>query len=78
MQIDNTHNESIQTPSLWENDGMGQFAALVTQISSSTKTNDKLESLAEYFTDADDKDKVWVTAIFSRRRPRRIVSSTLL
>ncbi len=78
MQIDKTNNESIQTPSLWGKDGMGQFAALVTQISSSTKTNDKLESLAEYFTVADDKDKVWVIAIFSGRRPRRIVSSTLL
>ncbi|MDQ6756510.1 MAG: ATP-dependent DNA ligase [Bacteroidota bacterium] len=57
---------------------MGQFAALVIQISSSTKTNDKLDALAEYFTVAEDKDKVWVIAIFSGRRPRRIVSSTLL
>ena len=54
------------------------FAALVIQISSSTKTNEKLEALAEYFTVADDKDKVWVIAIFSGRRPKRIVSSTLL
>ena len=58
--------------------GLARFAALVTQISSSTKTNDKLEALAEYFTLAEDKDKVWVIAIFSGRRPKRIVSSTLL
>src|SRR5215217_3508157 len=58
--------------------GLAMFAALVTQISSSTKTNDKLEALAEYFTLAEDKDKVWVIAIFSGRRPKRIVSSTLL
>ncbi len=58
--------------------GLARFAALVTQISSSTKTNDKLEALAAYFTLAEDKDKVWVIAIFSGRRPRRIVSSTLL
>ncbi|HUQ65758.1 MAG TPA: ATP-dependent DNA ligase [Flavitalea sp.] len=58
--------------------GLAQFAALVIQISSSTKTNDKLEALAEYFTVAEDKDKVWVIAIFSGRRPKRIVSSTLL
>ena len=52
--------------------GLAQFAALVFQVSGSTKTNDKLEALAEYFTVADDKDKVWVIAIFSGRRPRRI------
>ena len=58
--------------------GLAMFAALVIQISSSTKTNDKLDALAEYFTVADDKDKVWVIAIFSGRRPRRIVNSRLL
>src|SRR3954465_13513443 len=58
--------------------GLAMFAALVTQISSSTKTNDKIEALAEYFTLAEDKDKVWVIAIFSGRRPKRMVSSTLL
>ncbi len=58
--------------------GLAMFAALVIQISSSTKTNDKLDSLAEYFTLAEDKDKVWVIAIFSGRRPKRIVNSRLL
>ena len=61
-----------------QSSGLAMFAALVIQISSSTKTNDKLDALAEYFTVADDKDKVWVIAIFSGRRPKRIVSSTLL
>src|SRR5215210_6659394 len=74
-QINETTNEeSIVEP----RGGLAMFAALVSQISSSTKTNEKLEALAEYFTLADDKDKVWVIAIFSGRRPRRIVSSTLL
>ena len=58
--------------------GLSMFAALVSEISSSTKTNDKLEALAKYFTLADDKDKVWVIAIFSGRRPRRAVNSRLL
>lgn len=58
--------------------GLAMFAALVIQISSSTKTNDKLHALAEYFTVAENKDKVWVIAIFSGRRPKRIVNSTLL
>src|SRR6476660_10302926 len=72
QQTDNEESIALQSG------GLAMFAALVTQISSSTKTNDKLEALAEYFTLADDKDKVWVIAIFSGRRPRRIVSSTLL
>ena len=73
-EVEINNEESIVSQS----GGLAMFAALVIQISSSTKTNDKLESLAEYFTLADDKDKVWVIAIFSGRRPRRIVSSTLL
>jgi DNA ligase-1 len=57
---------------------MKKFAALVNVLGTSTKTNDKLEALQEYFAVASDKDKTWVIAIFSGRRPRRIVNSTLL
>ena len=57
---------------------MRQFAELVSQLGSSTRTNDKLEALSAYFAFADDKDKVWVIAIFSGRRPRRAVNSTQL
>ncbi len=57
---------------------MRQFAELVMQLGSSTKTNDKLEALVNYFTYADDKDKVWVIAIFSGRRPKRAVNTTQL
>ena len=31
-----------------------------------------------YFTNADNKDKVWVIAIFSGRRPKRAVNTTQL
>jgi DNA ligase-1 len=55
-----------------------QFASLVKVLGSSTKTNDKLQSLSDYFASAGDKDKVWVIAIFSGRRPRRSVNSRLL
>lgn len=57
---------------------MRQFAELVMHLGSSTKTNDKLEALVKYFTCADDKDKVWVIAIFSGRRPKRAVNTTQL
>jgi DNA ligase-1 len=57
---------------------MRQFAELVTLLGSSTKTNDKLEALAAYFSSANDQDKVWVIAIFSGRRPKRVVNTTQL
>jgi DNA ligase-1 len=55
-----------------------QFADLVAQLGSSTKTNDKLDALVHYFSEADGKDKVWVIAIFSGRRPKRAVNTTQL
>ncbi len=58
--------------------GLELFAQLVTQVSTSTKTNDKLQSLVDYFAVAPDNDKVWVIAIFSGRRPRRTVNSRLM
>ena len=57
---------------------MQQFAELVTKLGTSTKTNDKLDALVSYFSVADDKDKVWVIAIFSGRRPKRAVNTTQL
>ena len=58
--------------------GMSLFADLITELSSSTKTNDKLDSLAAYFSTAPGKDRVWVIALFSGRRPKRVVNSTQL
>src|SRR3954470_585398 len=57
---------------------MQRFAELVTLLGTSTKTNDKLDALVNYFSVADDKDKVWVIAIFSGRRPKRAVNTTQL
>jgi DNA ligase-1 len=57
---------------------MRSFAQLVSALGSATKTNDKLEALSTYFTQAADKDKVWVIALFSGRRPKRSISSGLL
>ncbi|MGO4290097.1 ATP-dependent DNA ligase [Chitinophaga sp. RAB17] len=57
---------------------MQQFAQLVQLLSNSTKTNEKLEALSQYFATAPDKDKSWVLALFSGRRPKRTVNSTQL
>ena len=57
---------------------MQLFASLVQTLATSTKTNEKLEALQHYFAQANDKDKVWVIAIFTGRRPKRAVTATQL
>ena len=58
--------------------GMRLFAELFVLLGTSTKTNDKLDALTEYFTLANDRDKVWVIALFSGRKPKRTVNATQL
>ena len=58
--------------------GMRMFSELVVRLGTSTKTNDRLELLANYFSAANDADKVWVIALFSGRRPKRTVNTTML
>src|SRR6476620_8420415 len=58
--------------------GMALFAKLVTTLGSTTKTNEKLQALEDYFSVADSRDKVWVIALFTGRKPKRAVNSTLL
>jgi DNA ligase-1 len=58
--------------------GISLFANLVYELGTHTKTNDKLDALIEYFANADPKDKVWVIALFSGRRPRRTISGAKL
>src|SRR5450432_2118194 len=57
---------------------MKRFADLVQTLGAATKTNSKLDALVGYFEQAEDRDKVWVIAIFSGRKPKRVVSSTNL
>ncbi|WP_026954380.1 ATP-dependent DNA ligase [Algoriphagus vanfongensis] len=54
------------------------FASLVDRLMATTKTNEKIGALEEYFHNASDRDKVWVIALFTGRRPKRTISSTLL
>jgi DNA ligase-1 len=54
------------------------FSNLVVSLGQTTKTNAKLALLQEYFTKAPDDDKVWTIALFTGRRPRRLVSGNLM
>lgn len=57
---------------------MKQFARLFRELDQTTKTNAKLQALVQYFNHAPDQDKMWTIALFSHRRPRRTVNTTLL
>ena len=57
---------------------MKEFASLIKQLGTSTKTNEKLDAISDYFATANDADKVWVIALFSGRRPKRMISSGFL
>ncbi|HTR30079.1 MAG TPA: ATP-dependent DNA ligase [Puia sp.] len=57
---------------------MRLFAELAVKLGASTRTNDRLGLLEQYFSSAADVDKVWVIAMFSGRRPRRTVNTTML
>ncbi len=57
---------------------MKDFAKLFTELDQTTKTNAKVEALANYFSQATPEDKLWTVAILSHRRPRRTVNTTLL
>jgi DNA ligase 1 len=58
--------------------GFSAFAELVVRLGGSTKTNDKLDALSDYFSIAESKDKVWVIALFTDRKPKRPVNTTVL
>lgn len=57
---------------------MKAFASLVKELGSSSGTNEKLQALSAYFSTAASKDKVWVIALFTGRRPKRTVTTTQL
>jgi DNA ligase-1 len=57
---------------------MKLFTQLFTRIDQTTKTNEKVDALAWYFSCAPDKDRLWTIALLSHKRPKRTVSTALL
>ena len=55
---------------------MERFSKLISQIEMTNKTNAKIQALVDYFNTAPPKDKLWVIAIFSGKRPKRPVKSS--
>mgnify|MGYP006274068215 CR=1 FL=1 len=57
---------------------MEQFTDLLLSIENTSKTLSKVKYLKEYFTTADEKDRVWAIALFTHKRPKRQVNTRLL
>ena len=76
--MQSSEGQSAQETAITGIDGLGNFAALVNVLGTSTKTTDKLNSLVSYFATADHQDIVWVIALFSGRKPKRAINTRLL
>lgn len=57
---------------------MKTFATLIHALDSTNKTNRKIEALIQYLDQATDKDKLWLLALFTGKRPKRSVNTTLM
>lgn len=57
---------------------MKDFSNLISAIEITNKTNAKIEALVNYFSSAPDKDKLWLIALFTSKRPSRPVKSNLM
>lgn len=57
---------------------MKAFAQLFSVLDQTNKTNDKVAILKDYFAKANDQDKLWTLALFTHRRPKRLVNTTLI
>ncbi|MFK7834494.1 MAG: ATP-dependent DNA ligase [Winogradskyella sp.] len=57
---------------------MKQFSQLISAIEITNKTNAKIDALVHYFETAPEKDKLWLIALFTGKRPSRPVKTTLM
>ena len=57
---------------------MRQFTALYMALDATTKTNQKIAAMRDYFAAADPADAAWALYFLSGRRPKRLLSSALL
>lgn len=57
---------------------MQAFTDMYLTIDQTTSTKKKVQAIVDFFKVADDKDKLWAIALFTHRRNKRTVKTTLL
>ena len=55
---------------------MKNFAQLFLSLDETNKTNEKVKVLKEYFLKVPDSDKMHMLALFTGRKPKRVINST--
>lgn len=55
---------------------MKAFAQLFTSLDETNKTNEKVKVLKDYFNNVPDTDKMHMLALFTGRKPKRIINAT--
>jgi DNA ligase-1 len=55
-----------------------RFSQLIQELELSNKTNDKISALVAYFSEADDRDKPYVIAMFTGKKPKRPINTALI
>ena len=57
---------------------MKKFAELFTELDQTTKTNAKIDALADYFALSDSNDALWAVALLTGKKPKRTVKTSEL
>lgn len=57
---------------------MKHFAALISALESTNKTNAKIDAMVHYLHTAPENDKLWFLALFTGKRPKRPVNTNYL
>ena len=57
---------------------MKNFATLINTLDSTNKTSLKQEAIAVFLETAPDADKLWFLALFTGKKPKRNINSTLM
>lgn len=57
---------------------MKKFAELFTELDQTTKTNAKIDALANYFSASDAADALWAVALLTGKKPKRTVKTSEL
>lgn len=57
---------------------MKDFAQLIHALDSTNKTLQKVSAIENFLDNAHEKDKLWFLALFTGKRPKRNISTTLL
>jgi len=57
---------------------MKNFAKLFERLDETTKTNDRIQALVEFFEQSSEADSLWAIALLGGKGPRRVVQSNLI